>query len=202
MKFTISLLIVFIHHCFAARAQSNMDFKRNEIGIGTSWFPAYLIVQTETIDDYGIILSYHYKITPNFAIHTGVLYNTRIAINNSSNLNDKGYFIGSHIGVTQNIFTIKRWSWYGSLDFLYAYTINESEIHKPYFTTYENRFYAGPGLGTRFKMSSSIYTEMEFNLGYGYRHYKTVREDNLVIIEKAWNWDVFKVFGLQLIYNF
>jgi len=183
-------------------AQDKPEFMKNEIGIGTSWFPAYLFIQTETIDNYGIIASYHYKITPSFDVHMGVLYNTRIVVNNSSNLNDKGYFIGSHIGVSQNIFTIKRWSLYGALDFLYTYTMNEGEVYRPYFTTYENRFYSGLGLGTRFKLSSSLYVEMEFNHGYGYRHYKTVFEDNSVLIEKDWDWDAFKIFGLQLIYNF
>lgn len=202
MKYPFPFFCILILHCSSLSAQPPTDFKRNEIGIGTSWFPAYLFIATEAIDSYGLIGSYQYKITRNFGLRLGVIYNSRIGINNASKLNDKGYFIGTHAGFVRNIFVHKRWTMFGAIDIFYAFAKNDLRAYQPYSTGYKNKYYAGLGVGTNFKITPSFYLEMEFNWGYAYNHYKNVREDGTTSTDTYSEMDALKIFGTQLIYKF
>jgi hypothetical protein len=185
-----------------AFGQPQNNFKRNVIGLGANYFPAYLFLRTPVIDDYGIILSYEYKLGRKIGLRTGVLYNHRIALFDASKIEDKGSFYGVNLGMTGQLFIHNRWEFFGALDVVYTSSINETNDFLPNYVTYAKKFHAGGGLGVNFSINSSWFLQTETNLTYGHYTFENVLDNKPYSTDEYWRYYFFKFFSLQLLYKF
>lgn len=182
--------------------QSNSAFKKNELSLGTSNFPFYLInPNNQTFTDKSVILTYTYFIRPKTGLKVGVECDKRPLFTNDNNSNKKRFDWGLNMGIIQNLLTLKDWKLGVGADLIYQnIDIRTKDNYQNIIETWEEkRFTVGPSIELSYEFNNRFSIKSETGISYGHILSKQHHEKNdLIVINNSYGFNFYRILSLEL----